>query len=102
MQHRLTSLFHPKGIAVVGASDRHGSFGRKVFSQLWADHAAPTIVPVNPSHKMVGGQKAYESLTDAQQEHRLDTAVVILSPDKLAGIIREAGKTAIRQVIFVS
>ena len=102
MQHRLTSLFHPKGIAVVGASDRHGSFGRKVFSQLWADHAAPTIVPVNPSHKMVGGQKAYESLTDAQQEHRLDTAVVILSPDKLAGIVREAGKTAIRQVIFVS
>ena len=22
MQHRLTSLFHPKGIAVVGASDK--------------------------------------------------------------------------------
>lgn len=101
MEAVLHPLFYPKAIAVIGASDRYGSVGRYVFAQLYADEIAPVIVAINPSHKTIGGQKSYESLTDAALEHQLDTALVMVSVDKLAGILREANKTNVRQVVWL-
>ncbi|WP_038334254.1 GNAT family N-acetyltransferase [Kingella kingae] len=103
MLHALHSVFYPQAIAVIGASDRHGSLGRQVFSQLCADAVAPIIVPVNPSHKTVGGQKSYENIADAVAEQpALDMAIVILSADKLSTILREIAKTPIKQVVLIN
>lgn len=102
MPHTLHSVFHPQSIAVIGASDRYGSTGRSVFGQLSANGAAPTVVPVNPKHKMIGGIKSFESLSAAYKEHHTDTAVVILAADKLNAIVREAAKCGIRNVVFIN
>lgn len=102
MQHPLTSLFYPKALAIIGASDRYGSAGRAVFSHLLAHQVAPIIVPINPSHKTVGGCKSYPSLTDAVAENPIDTAIVILSADKIGSIVREAAKAHVENVIFIN
>lgn len=102
MQHRLTSIFYPKVLAVIGASDRYGSAGRAAFAHLLANHVAQHIVPINPSHKIVGGYKSYPSLADAATDHNIDAAVVILSADKIGGIVREAAKAKIQNVIFIN
>ncbi|QMT30386.1 bifunctional acetate--CoA ligase family protein/GNAT family N-acetyltransferase [Alysiella filiformis] len=102
MPHQLELLFRPQSIAVIGASDRYGSTGRAVFTHLLAQAVAPVIVPVNPSHKMVGGRKSYESLGDAVAEWHTDMAIVILSADKIGGIVREAAKHKVKNIIFIN
>lgn len=102
MAQPLHSLFHPHTLAVVGASDRHGSIGRRVFSQLAAAAAVPLLIPINPNHKTIGGLKAYPSLGEAAAEYPIDTAVVILAADKVAAQIKEAAKCGIRNLIVVN
>lgn len=102
MPHDFSDLFRPQVIAVVGASDRYGSAGRKVFARLTAERAAPLVLPVNSRHKTVGACKAYPDLAAACAEHAVDTAVVVLSADKLAPLVREAGRLNIRYLVFVS
>ncbi|WP_027009994.1 GNAT family N-acetyltransferase [Conchiformibius kuhniae] len=101
MSHHLHALFHPQSLAVVGASDRYGSTGREVFSLLSAGCAAGTVVPVNNRHKTVGGVKAFDTLADACKAHACDSAVVILSADKLNAVVREAAKCKVGNVVFV-
>lgn len=102
MPHKLELLFRPQSIAVIGASDRYGSTGRAVFTHLLAQKVAPVIVPVNPSHKTVGGRKSYDTLGDAAADCKTDTAIVILSADKMGGIVREAAKSHVQNLIFIN
>ena len=98
----LSPLFTPARIAVVGASDRIGSIGRKVYTQLTALPQFQSVIPVNPNHKTIGGQKAYASISDAAAECPLDLAIIVLSADKLAGIIREAAKIKLRHLVLIN
>lgn len=102
MQHALHPLFHPKTLAVVGASDRYGTVGRHVFSQLLANCRTTTLIPINPKHKTIGSLKSYESLSEAAQEHTIDTVVLIIAADKINGLVREAAKLAIHQVVIIN
>ena len=98
----LSPLFTPTRIAVVGASDRIGSIGRKVYTQLTALPQFQSVIPVNPSHKTIGGQKSYANLSEAASEHTIDLAIIVLSADKLAAIIREAAKIHLRHLILIN
>lgn len=102
MQHSLYSFFHPKCIAVVGASDRYGSTGRSVFSLLLATLDKVDLLPINHNHKTVAGHKAFDSLAEAAKDFVIDTVIVILSADKLSSILREASKLGIRQVVMIN
>ena len=98
----LSPLFTPARIAVVGASDRIGSIGRKVYTQLTALPQFQSVIPVNPNHKTIGGQKSYANLSEAASEHTIDLAIIVLSADKLAAIIREAAKIHLRHLILIN
>lgn len=98
----LSPLFTPARIAVVGASDRIGSIRRKVYTQLTALPQFQSVIPVNPNHKTIGGQKSYANLSEAASEHTIDLAIIVLSADKLASIIREAAKIHLRHLILIN
>ncbi|WP_315367816.1 GNAT family N-acetyltransferase [Kingella oralis] len=98
----LSPLFAPARIAIIGASDRIGSIGRKVYTQLTALPQFQSVIPVNPNHKTIGGQKSYANLSEAASEHTIDLAIIVLSADKLAAIIREAAKTNLRHLILIN
>ena len=98
----LAPLFAPANIAIIGASERIGSIGRKVYSQLAALPQFQSVIPVNPNHKTIGGQKSYANLSEAASEHTIDLAIIVLSADKLAAIIREAAKIHLRHLILIN
>ena len=99
---RLAPLFTPAHIAIIGASDRIGSIGRQVYTQLAALPQFQSVIPINPNHKTIGGQKAYANLSEAASEHPLDLAIIVLSADKLASIIREAAKIPLHHLILIN
>ncbi|MGD1923118.1 MAG: acetate--CoA ligase family protein [Paracoccaceae bacterium] len=58
----LRKLLKPRTIAIVGASDRPGSFGQRTQENL--AHFDGEIWPVNPKRAEIGGLKAYPSIAD--------------------------------------
>ncbi len=61
-QLRLSSLFKPAFLAVVGASEKPGP-GLQVIENLQALRFEGEIIPVNPKYEKVLGLKCFPTLT---------------------------------------
>lgn len=59
----LDALFHPKSIAVIGASSRPDSLGATVFANVMGGGFAGAIYPVNPKHKTIHGLTVHPDIT---------------------------------------
>ena len=57
----LDAIFHPRSIAVVGATEKEGSVGRTILWNLLSSPFGGTVYPVNPSRPAILGVKAYPS-----------------------------------------
>src|SRR5580658_2916506 len=86
--HPLASLFLPKSVAVVGASERPGSVGRSVLWNLLSSPFGGTVFPVNSKRPNVLGIKAYPKLADLPD--KVDLIVVSTPADTVPDVIGEA------------
>ncbi|RQO76892.1 GNAT family N-acetyltransferase [Aquitalea sp. FJL05] len=96
--HYLTSLFSPRNVAVVGASDTPGSIGQAVFANLLAGNFQGKLFPVNLNHKVVGGIPAVPSVRLI--EPAIDMAVICTAIRTLPAIIKDCGKKGIKAVLL--
>ena len=64
----------PKSIAIVGASDKEGSVGRAITSNIMKVYKG-TIYPISPTRETVFDKKAYKSVLDVPG--KIDLAVVV-------------------------
>ena len=86
--HPLDTLFLPKSVAVVGASERTGSVGRSVLWNLLSSPFGGTVFPVNAKRPSVLGIKAYPSIKDLPD--KVDLVVVTTPADTVPELIAEA------------
>ena len=70
----LDKIFHPKSIAVVGASERKGSVGEALKHNLIERGFTGEIYPINPNHKKIWKLPACPSIRDL--EIPVDLAVI--------------------------
>ncbi len=61
-QNSLEFLFHPKSIAIVGASNNPESFGYDYMNYILSYGYSGKIYPVNPKQNEIMGLKAYPSI----------------------------------------
>src|SRR5580693_2984429 len=59
----LDTLFVPDSVAVIGATERPGTVGRTVLSNLIESRFRSKVYAVNPSHSEVLGLKAYNTIS---------------------------------------
>jgi acetyltransferase len=95
------ALLHPNNIAIVGASDRPGSWSAGVRRALMRSGFAGKVYPVNPRNKTVwDGEACYPSLGELPEapDH-----VVVLVPGKAAAeTITQAGRAGARSATVFS
>ena len=60
---RLEALFHPRSVAIVGASEKP-TIGRRLIASLDRFGFSGSIFPVNPNHPTVLGRKCYASIAE--------------------------------------
>ena len=89
----------PKSIAVVGASDKEGSVGRAITSNIMKGYKG-TVFPISPSRDTVFDQKAYKSVLDVPEE--IDLAVVITKNTIVPTVLEECGKKKIQGAIVIT
>ncbi|QLH83516.1 acetate--CoA ligase family protein [Halosimplex pelagicum] len=94
----LATLFGPKRVAVVGATDREGSVGRAITANLLADFEGD-VVAVNPTKDEVLGLESHDSVGAVPD---VDVAVVVVPPPIVLDAIREAAEAGIRDVVVIT
>ncbi|MEF8887053.1 MAG: acetate--CoA ligase family protein [Haloarculaceae archaeon] len=98
---RLSTLFAPDRVAVVGASDEAGSVGRAVTGHLVEDFAGE-VLAVNPNRETVLGLACHDSLSALDAPGEVDVAVVLVPPEPAVEAVREAGAVGIENVVVVT
>ena len=94
----LATLFAPRRVAVVGATDREGSVGNAVLQNLVRDFDGE-VIPVNPSTSEVAGMQCYDSVTDVDP---VDVAVIVVPADIAVDAVREVGEHGIENVVVIT
>ncbi len=98
--HNLDRLFHPKAIAVVGASEREGSIGAAIMRNVIEGGYAGNICPVNPKRKRLWNLPAFPSIPDIDVPFDL---AVIATPITLAPqLVRECAAAGAAGAIIIS
>ncbi|TRO47886.1 acetyl CoA synthetase subunit alpha, partial [Candidatus Bathyarchaeota archaeon] len=96
----LNRIFNPKRIAVVGASDKEGSLGAKIFSNLIVADYKGEVFPVNPFRQTVQGITAYPSISKIP--YKIDLAVIATPAHTVPQLTEECGKAEVAGVIIIS
>lgn len=96
----LNRVFNPKRIAVIGASERKGSIGAKIFRNLIGVGYEGAVFPVNPFRQTVQGIPAYPSISKIPL--KVDLAVIATPAHAVPQIVEECGKAGVSGIIIIS
>ena len=89
----------PKSIAIIGASDKEGSVGRAITSNIMKGYKG-TIYPISPTRETVFDKKAYKSVLDVPG--KIDLAVVVTKNTIVPAVLEECGKKKLRGAIVIT
>lgn len=96
----LDYLMRPASVAVIGASDRHGSVGATVWANLAAGGFSGPLWPLNRRRATVGGQRAYAHVGQLPAVPAL--AVICTPAATVPGLIAELGAAGCRAAVVLS
>ena len=100
VRHYLQPLLAPRGVALVGATERPGALGEIVHRNLAAGGLRGPLYAVNPKHACLFGEKAYARMADLPE--KVDLAVIATPARAVPGIVREAGAAGTRAAVVLS
>jgi 4-hydroxybutyrate---CoA ligase (ADP-forming) len=89
----------PKSIAIIGASDKRGSVGRTITSNIMNGFKG-TVFPISPSRPQVFYKKAYKTVLDVPKP--IDLAVIVTKNTIVPHVLEECGKKKIKGVIIIT
>jgi len=94
----LNSLFYPKHIAFIGASES-SRLGSMMYLPAFKDSIwSETFYPINPKYNEILGWKCYPSVLDVP--YPVDTAYISLKTKFISGALKECVEKGIKWVII--
>ena len=96
----LDSIFSPKSIAVIGATEKMGSVGRTVFQNLGRGGFDGVVYPINPKRSSVLCVKTYPSISALPE--KIDLAVICTPATSVPAIIQDCVKAGVPGAVIIS
>jgi acetyltransferase len=96
----LDPLFAPRTVAVIGASEKPGSVGRTILTNLVGSPFGGTVVPVNPHRASVLGIRACAAVADIPEP--VDLAVVCTPAAAVPEIVGQCAEAGVAAAIVIS
>ncbi|MHA1870300.1 MAG: CoA-binding protein, partial [Promethearchaeota archaeon] len=94
----IKQLFHPKSVAVIGASTTRLKGGYRILENLVGNKFEGAIYPINPKGGEALGLKFYKSLDEISDP--IDIAIIFVPNRLIPGILNECIKKGIRGAII--
>ncbi len=95
----LDAIFHPRTVAIVGATDRPGSVARTVIENLRQGFRG-RLYAVNPARREALGLACYPTVTEIPE--KLDLAVIVTPAATVPGVIAECVRAAVGGAVVIS
>ncbi len=96
----LDSIFNPKSIALIGASDEEGSVGYILMKNLTEMGYTGHVYPVNIRKQEILGMKAYPAVSNLPET--VDLAIIATPASTVPDIVEECGTSGIKGIIIIS
>ena len=96
----LNAIFHPKTVALIGATEKPSSVGRTILRNLLDKPFGGTIFPVNPKRANVLGVRCYRNIAAIGES--VDVAVVVTPAETVPGVLEECVEAGVRGAIVIS
>jgi acyl-CoA synthetase (NDP forming) len=100
VHEKLSPFLNPQSVAVVGATERLGSWGSFILGGLLSGPFPGPIYPVNHQTKQVMGLPAFEKIGDIPGP--VDLAIFTIPEQGVEQAIRECGEKGIRGITIIS
>ncbi len=94
------SLFNPRSVAVVGASNVPGKWGHTIAVNILGGGYAGRLFMVNPGERKVLGFRSYASLRDIGEP--VDLVMVTIPARHVQGIVEDAAASGMRNMVVIS
>ncbi len=95
----LDSLFYPKSIAVIGASNEISKIGGYIFSEILKKEKIKAY-PINLKSEKVQNIKAFKSVKDIKK--KVDLAIIVIPADFVIDSLRECALSKIKNIVIIS
>ncbi len=96
----LDKIFHPKSVAIVGASETSGTIGFALMANLINGKFDGDVYPVNRKRKRIWGLPACRSVLDLKSP--TDLAVIATPIASVPEIIRDCTRAGVSGAIIIS
>jgi acetyltransferase len=96
----LRPFFKPKSVALIGATEKVGSVGRTILSNLIASPFGGTVYPVNPNRPSILGIQCHPNVASIPE--KVDLAVIVTPAPSIPGIIAECGQAGVPAAVVIS
>ncbi len=95
----MNRIFHPRAVAVIGASAEDGKIGNSVMKNLINGGFRGEIYPIHPKADEILGKKVYKSVLDVPGE--VDLAVFAIPAKFCAAALDEVGRKGIPGAVMI-
>ncbi|HPN88502.1 MAG TPA: acetate--CoA ligase family protein [Candidatus Omnitrophota bacterium] len=96
----LEGFFHPKSVAVIGASNSPAKIGYQILNNIILGGFEGAIYPINPKEEVVQGKKAYKSVGDVPDS--IDLAIITIPAPFVISTMEECGKKGVKDVAIIT
>ncbi len=96
----LVPIFHPRSIAVIGASRNRASIGGRLFNNLLSAGYAGPLYPVNPNASVVSSVRAYPSVLDIPDP--VDLALIVVPALHVLEVVEQCAAKDVRGLVVIT
>lgn len=96
----LNSMFYPKRVVIIGASNTPGKVGYSIVKNLIESNFDGDIYPVNLKEKDVQGLRAYESVLKIK--NKIDLAIIVVPSKIVPQEINNCAKKKIKNAVIIT
>ncbi|MFN2295304.1 MAG: bifunctional acetate--CoA ligase family protein/GNAT family N-acetyltransferase [Candidatus Promineifilaceae bacterium] len=96
----LDVMFSPRSVAVIGASERPGSIGRTILTNLLESPYEGRVYAVNPEYRSVLGLPSYNHV--GLIEEPIDLAVVATPGEVVPEVVRQCVDAGVKSAVLIS
>lgn len=93
-------FFHPKSVAIIGASRRQDTIGQVLVRNLVMADFTGRVYVVNPSAPAVSGMPAYKNVNDIPDE--VDVALVAVPAEAVTDVVLDCANKGVHGLIVIS
>jgi acetyl coenzyme A synthetase (ADP forming)-like protein len=99
-QKGIDTLFNPRAIAVIGASETKGKLGNDVLRNLIESGYEGRIYPINPKAGEILGHKVYRSVKEIAGN--IDLAIIVIPAKAVLQAVKECGQKDVKALVIIT